>query len=204
MTQIFEPIGEQDSRLVAGATGLLAEFNAGGLLEASDLHVATRVGDLGGESDERVLLGVALAVRAVRHGSVCVDLATVRDLAPELLWPQAREWSAAIEGSPLLAAGAVRLDYGLLYLDRYHRQEVQVRDDLHERATQAPPEVDEPALAAAVQRIRSARFSAEQEDARCSRGPPMDDRAHRWPRHRQDHHGRAAARAAGRPGPPAR
>ena len=68
---------------------MLAEFNAGGLLEASDLHVATRVGDLGGESDERVLLGVALAVRAVRHGSVCVDLATVRDLAPELPWPQA-------------------------------------------------------------------------------------------------------------------
>jgi exodeoxyribonuclease V alpha subunit len=165
MTQIFEPIGEQDSRLVAGATGLLAEFNAGGLLEASDLHVATRVGDLGGESDERVLLGVALAVRAVRHGSVCVDLATVRDLAPDLSWPQAREWSAAVEASPLLAAGVVRLDYGLLYLDRHHRQEVQVRDDLRERATQTLPEVDEPALAAAVQRIRSERLSAEQEDA---------------------------------------
>ena len=59
----------------------------------------------------------------------------------------------------------MRLDYGLLYLDRYHRQEVQVRDDLRERAAQAPPEIDEPALAAAVQRIRSDRFSAEQEDA---------------------------------------
>jgi exodeoxyribonuclease V alpha subunit len=165
MTELFEPVGEQDWRLVAGASGLLDEFNQAGLLEASDLHVATRLGDLAGESDERVLLAVALAVRAVRHGSVCVDLATVLDLAPELSWPEPPGWAAAIECSPLLAAGALRLDFGLLYLDRYHRQEVQVHDDLRMRTAQPPPQVDEVALAAAAQRVRSDRLSMEQEKA---------------------------------------
>ena len=76
-TTIFEPVGEHDWRLVAGAEGLLGELNAAGVLESSDVHVALRLGDLAGEDDERVLAAVALAVRAVRHGSVCVDLATV-------------------------------------------------------------------------------------------------------------------------------
>ena len=33
-----------------------------------------RVGRLGGETDERVLLAAALTVRALRQGSVCVEL----------------------------------------------------------------------------------------------------------------------------------
>ncbi len=129
MSELFEPVDEHDWRIAIGATGLLATFNEAGLLTSSDLHVATRVGALGGESDERVLLAVALAVRAVRRGSVCLDLATVAATAPELPWPE--EWPVA--GSPLVHAGVVRFEHGLLYLDRYHRLERQVHDDLAAR-----------------------------------------------------------------------
>jgi exodeoxyribonuclease V alpha subunit len=165
MTELFEPVGEHDWRLASGATGLLGDFNREGLLESTDLHVADRLGDLAGEPDERVRLAVALAVRAVRHGSVCVDLATVPDLAPELPWPAADDWLAAVAASPVVAAGAVRLDHGLLYLDRYHRLETQVLDDLADRTAQPAPEVDEAALAAAVERVRGDHLSPEQEAA---------------------------------------
>ena len=87
MTELFEPVSEHDWRLTRGGGDLLSAFNAGHLLTASDIHVATRVGELGGESDERVLLALALAVRAVRRGSVCLDLAAVPQAAPELPWP---------------------------------------------------------------------------------------------------------------------
>ena len=165
MTELFEPTGEQDWRIATGASGLLAAFNEGGVLTSSDLHVATRIGALGDEEDERVLLAVALAVRAVRRGSVCLDLATVPETAPDLAWPAPAAWTAAIEASPLLAAGVVRWELGLLYLDRYHRLETQVHDDLALRLAQAPPDVDEARLESALAKVRAGHFSPEQEAA---------------------------------------
>lgn len=137
MTDLFEPIDATDARLALGATGLLGAFNAAGVLTSADVHVASALGRLGRESDERVLLAVALAVRAVRGGSVCVDLATVAD-PPDLPWPAADDWSHAVAASPLVTAGLVRWDNDLLYLDRYHEQETQVVDDLLSRAATAP------------------------------------------------------------------
>ena len=64
MTELFEPTSEHDWRLARGRTGLLAAFNDGLLLTSADLHVATRVGALGREDDERVLLALALAREA--------------------------------------------------------------------------------------------------------------------------------------------
>lgn len=172
MTELFEPVGEQDPRLALGATGPLAELNRAGLLEAGDLHVATRVADLAGETGpdagpdaDLVLLALALAVRAVRHGSVAVDLATAPGVAPELDWPEPGAWLRAVEGSRLVAQGALRLEHGLLYLDRYHRLEQQVCDDLLARAGQRPPEVEEAALAAALERVGAGRLSAQQREA---------------------------------------
>ena len=77
------------------ATGLLAEFASAGVLSAADVHVALRLSRLGHEPSETVLLAAALAVRGVRTGSVCVELATVADsvvpdedaLPVELPWP---------------------------------------------------------------------------------------------------------------------
>jgi exodeoxyribonuclease V alpha subunit len=161
MTELFEPVDEHDWRLAAGADGLLATFNAAGVLTSSDVHVATRVGALGGEDDERMLLAVALTVRAVRRGSVCLDLATVTATAPDLPWPD--EWPIA--DSPLVHAGVVRWERGLLYLDRYHRLESQVHDDLAARLALAPPTVDELRLEAALAKAGGGHFSDEQRAA---------------------------------------
>lgn len=120
-------------RVAGSAAGLLAEFNHAGVLEAADVHAAQRISALGGETEETVTLAVALAVRALRGGSVCVDLRTVAADAdaPELAWPETAGWLAAVRDSKLAAAGVVRL-YGesLLYLDRYWREEQQVCADL--------------------------------------------------------------------------
>lgn len=148
-----------DARLAHAATGLLAAFNTAGVLDSADVQVANRVGRLGGEGDERVLLAVALAVRAVRLGSVCVDLAavghTVLGEGDELVdvsalpWPEPRSWLAVCVAGPLVADGPtapagrpLRLVDGLLYLERYWREEESVRRSLAERAAVAPPAVD--------------------------------------------------------------
>jgi exodeoxyribonuclease V alpha subunit len=165
MTELFEAVGDHDRRLALAATGLLGDLNRAGVLEAGDVHVALRVGDLGGERDERVLLAVALAVRAVRSGSVCVDLATIASVAPELPWPALETWAAAVAASPLVAAGVVRHEPPLVYLDRYHRLETQVGDDLLDRVAADAPPVDEAALEAALARVRGEHLSAAQEAA---------------------------------------
>jgi exodeoxyribonuclease V alpha subunit len=154
MTDLFEPVDATDARLALGATGLLAHFNAAGVLTSADVHVAAALGRLGREADEQVLLAVALAVRAVRGGSVALDLATVAD-PPDLPWPSAPGWAAAVAASPLVAAGLVRWDNDLLYLDRYHEQETQVVDDLLSRAATSPDH-DPDRMAASMARLVTA------------------------------------------------
>ncbi len=118
-----------DRRLARSATGLCREANLAGVLVAADVHVATRVGAAVGERDEEALLAAALAVRGIRQGSVCVDLTSVPELAPGLPWPQ-DGWTDRVLGSRLAAAGVLHVEEGLVYLDRYWREEKQVCDDL--------------------------------------------------------------------------
>ncbi|HRW18964.1 MAG TPA: exodeoxyribonuclease V subunit alpha, partial [Dermatophilaceae bacterium] len=127
-----------------------------GVLESSDVQVAARLGALGGEPDQRVLLAVALAVKALRGGSVCLDLSAVADATPEATgvgWPDPSEWLAAVQASPLVAASVLHLEGPLLYLDRYWREEGLIAARLRERVTAAPPPVDEAVLLAGAQRI---------------------------------------------------
>ena len=146
-----------DRRMATGATGLLAAFNAAGVLEAADVHVATRLGVLAEESRPEVLLAAALAVRATRHGSVCVDLTTIHELPLEddvtLAWPAPATWVTAVADSPLVAQTLLRLDGPRLYLDRYWREEGQVCADLLERLGRRAPEVDPVVLDAGVLRV---------------------------------------------------
>ena len=123
-----------DVELAIGASGLLRSFNEAGVLDVSDVHVANRICALGKEQDERVALAVALLVRGLRGGSVCIDLpclaATIGD--DELPWPEPVEWLASVRASGLLSEPPVLhlYDDRLLYLDRYWREEKQVCDDL--------------------------------------------------------------------------
>jgi len=69
--------GTVDVPQATRATGLLATFNAAGVLDLADVHTAATVARITGETDETVALALALTVRALRLGSVCVDLTTV-------------------------------------------------------------------------------------------------------------------------------
>ncbi len=139
-----------DPRLARRGDGVLRALNEAGVLEAADVHVARRLGRLGGESDLDVLLAVALAVRAVRNGSVCVDLGDVGRLEPDVAWPAARPWAAAVAASPLVTAGVVHLLGSMLYLSRYWAEESQVVADLTARDRAGAPPLDEAALEAAL------------------------------------------------------
>ena len=88
--------------------------------EPADVHVAQRLTALSQETAPEVALAVQLAVRALRGGSVCVDL---RAAAPEV-GLVADDWLAAVAASPLAGAPPVlRLFGDLLYLDRYWLEE---------------------------------------------------------------------------------
>ena len=109
-----------DVEVAVGATGLLREFNEAGVLDIADVHVAQRLTALGAEPDESVALAVALAVRALRGGSVCVDLQIVAaDVdCPELPWPEPASWLAAVRASTLAGEPPVLCLYDDRLLDR--------------------------------------------------------------------------------------
>jgi len=128
-------VDPMDWRRAPRSSGLLAAFNTADVLSSADVGVAMRCCALAAETDELVALAVALAVRALREGSVCVDLLTVAenlgtDPDTDLPWPAPGDLVAAVRSSPLTGV-AIRLDEDrLLYLDRYWREEQQVCADL--------------------------------------------------------------------------
>ncbi|MBX9640626.1 MAG: exodeoxyribonuclease V subunit alpha [Mycobacteriaceae bacterium] len=128
-----ETLDPADRRQAVSATGLLREFNAAGVLESADVHVAQRLTAMARESDPAVALALALVVRALRGGSVCVDLQSVQAQVgiPDLPWPSPPQWLAAVLVSPLVGRPPVLRVYdgNLLYLDRYWREEQQVAGD---------------------------------------------------------------------------
>jgi exodeoxyribonuclease V alpha subunit len=164
-------VGLADRHLIVQtASGVLAVFNRAGVLNAADVHTAETVSRIAQESDDRVRLALALTVRALRNGSVCIDLRTVHSTAFDeveaaidiaaLPWPEPDEWMEACEASALVACGAgepggrpLRLAGGLLYLERYWRQEELVRIQLQRRFHAPPPEIDQSRLAAALARL---------------------------------------------------
>ncbi|MEV6223380.1 exodeoxyribonuclease V subunit alpha [Nocardia fluminea] len=146
-------------------TGLLRVFNEAGVLAAADVHVAIRLGRMGREDSEDVLFAAALAVRAVRSGSVCLELARMREIGIDadetrdsatgidpatLPWPDTDRVLTALRRSPLIRGGQsgplrplrmVEADAeggALLYLDRYYQQEQTLRRVLTERSTDHP------------------------------------------------------------------
>ncbi|QGN32194.1 exodeoxyribonuclease V subunit alpha [Microlunatus sp. Gsoil 973] len=170
-----------DAQLAHAVGGLLGEFNRAGVLGVADVHAARSIGRIGGEARESVILAVALAVRALRAGSVCIDLRTVADAVfadtaaddateqvdvSSLDWPDSDRWMADCRDSPLVTTAdgpdgrPLRMAGGLLYLERYWRQEESVRLQLQQRSTAGPPTVDLARLRSGLERI----FTAEGLD----------------------------------------
>jgi len=173
---VVETVDLHDARYVRGAAGILRAFNEAGVLAAADVHVALRLAQLATEEDERTALAAALAVRAPRLGSVCVDLATIAstaatdlDIAVDLQalpWPDPEAWVHGLASSPLVAIGEngeedrpLRLVDTTLYLDRYWRDERSVAADLLARNVPAE-DVDEAVLADGLARL----FDGEEPD----------------------------------------
>ncbi len=169
-----------DVRSALRSPAALRAFNDAGVLAAADVHVATRLAALAGETDGEVALAAALAVRGPRLGHVYVDLATVRettvvdveepvDLAA-LPWPDAGAWVVALAASPLVASGEaddaarcpLRLVGTRLYLDRYWREERQIAAELLAFARQDATDVRDDVLADGLARL----FGAGDEGQR--------------------------------------
>lgn len=139
-------------------------WRAAGVLTHADVHIAARLAQLGGltDDDHLVVLAAALAARAPRHGHVCLDLRTVRESAaaevdalrleprtvtfPDLPWPSDPSvWREVIAQSPLVSLETATglsvadrplvLHGDLLYLERYRMLEAQVAADIAERVT---------------------------------------------------------------------
>jgi exodeoxyribonuclease V alpha subunit len=159
---------------------VLRPFQDAGVLTLGDVHTAVQVCRLAGEPNDHVRLALALAVRALRFGSVCLELDRIRQATSdidldggwaavgELPWPAADELLAALRRSPLVIGGPTGLlrpltlidsDGGwLLYLDRYFKQEQTIRRVLTERE-QSRPAVDTTQVATALETL----FRDEQQ-----------------------------------------
>ena len=227
MIDRFEPTGPHDRRLSAVATGVLRDLNQAGMLSAADTQIAGRVSALVGETDESTTVALALAVRAVRLGSVCVDLSDV-DLSdrPPLvesvetgtaslvepvetrpaplvepvetrparlvepvetgpaplvepvetqtqsendaarpLWRAPDRWAARVAASTTAAAGVIRVEGQLIYLDRYWREEQLIRDVVIDRAAEPPPVIDDDLLEAGAIRVFPTGFEEQRAAA---------------------------------------
>jgi exodeoxyribonuclease V alpha subunit len=181
MTQLLP---ETDPRVAQKAPSALADLNALGLFRAADVHVAETLCRLASAElvDDRVLLATALAVHAVRGGSVCVDLAAVASTSFELervtggdeaqvlapgqwAWPEADAWIVAVAESALVQQRVLRLEGSRVYLDRYWREEGQVVDDIRRRLDATQPEVDIAVLGRGAERVFPAAGYDEQRAA---------------------------------------
>jgi len=118
-----------------GAGELLRTYVDDGVIETPDVQVAQRLTTLCGETDERVSLAIALAVRALRGGSVCVDLssADLADLGAEAgqtagqsqAPPRARAKQERLSSAALSRQGRC-MNIGLLFRSNRRRSKSQV------------------------------------------------------------------------------
>lgn len=152
------------SRLELGA---LEPFHAAGVVDVPDVQTAIALLRIGGQaaSEPAVGLAAALCVRALRSGSVCVDLEVdpsswtgEGDDAPELVWPEPSAWRDALADNPLVAHGPdgardrpLRLVGSLVYLQRYWCDEQLISEAMRARSRRVT--VDPEVLSAGLRRL---------------------------------------------------
>lgn len=158
-----------ETPLATTSDALLADFNSVGALTWADVHPAQHLAHLFGEKDSRVKLAIALTVRALRAGSICLPLDRLRELdldedaaeIPEHWWPERQAWADALRASPAVTVGdggagkrPLRLVDGALYLERHFADQESVRRSLLTRLAAAPasgsPEGQQAAIALAL------------------------------------------------------
>ncbi|HET7303873.1 MAG TPA: exodeoxyribonuclease V subunit alpha [Segeticoccus sp.] len=172
--ETFEWTGPHDRRLALSASGALHDLNRAGVLGAADVHVARTLARVAHEQDEAAVLAAGFATRAIRLGSVAVDLTSVATTLTDFteaggvalpgadLWSDGTGWTQRVADSALARQGALVVEHDLVYLQRYHHQEVQVVRDLQSRAAQPPPPLDEELLDVGLARVFPGDGYAEQ------------------------------------------
>ncbi len=187
-TIVVDPFGASRSHAASGPMALFADAT---VLDAADVHVGrtlVRLASAATADDDLVALGIAFAVRAVRLGSVTVDLETIAATATidegtevdvsALPWPDPQSWRAALATSPLVAVGddaddlgpdgaarPLRLLDSRLALDRYWRHERAIVSDLLARTGVPVSDVDEHLLADGLERLFPDRRDPDEPDA---------------------------------------
>lgn len=115
-----------------------------GVLNPAEVQVATTIGRIAGDDDPLVLATIGLAVRAVRYGHVCLELARVvaQGLVDDdgrrvdVAMPAVDDWRDILIASPLVRSRLAPDDTPLvidddrLYLDRYWRLEQRLAQGL--------------------------------------------------------------------------
>lgn len=151
-----------ERRGAVGVDGLLADFQDADIVTPADARVgrtwrdiALAAGRAGGSpaEDEQFELAVALAVRALREGSTCLELdraaqqfppmatpfeqSAAVTAAPARDWPQLEDWRAVLQGHPMVSEPVVGtidrpllLDGDRCYLTRFWQAEQVVRSAL--------------------------------------------------------------------------
>ncbi|WP_262851535.1 exodeoxyribonuclease V subunit alpha [Mumia quercus] len=172
-----------DSALSVVAEGRLRTLNEAGFLDGSDCVVTDRIcRQLGEDVTGDAALALAFAVRAVRDGSTALALDSVAALTADLededdegdvdgepptvggtvALPEPGLWLDTVRSSALVAAGVLRVDLGLVYLDRYHADERLIADALWARRTASVRPVDP---AAVEEVMREPGLDDAQKDA---------------------------------------
>ena len=147
--------------------GSLEPFHTAGVLEVPDVQTAVALLRISGQpaGGPEVGLAVGLCVRALRSGSVCIDLdsdpgtwTSETQEAAELQWPTPPAWREALAASTLVAVGEdatrdrpLRMVGSLVYLQRYWCDEQLIRQAMRDRAR--PVAVAPEPLAAGLRRL---------------------------------------------------
>ncbi len=151
-------------------SALLDRLHERGVLSALDVAFARTLGRLAGESAPPVLLGAALASRAVAQGHVCLHLGRLIGAGPlrdesgaaiePAPWPDEAAWWAALRASPLVGGASADStpaplvsDGGRLYLRRYWLYETALAVAIAARATATLDDLDEAVLADGLERL---------------------------------------------------
>lgn len=141
-----------DATDLSASISVLAPFVEAGVFGSYEVNLVATFLRLHPTAGDELVLALALAGRAPRFGHVCAGLelralpsALGEDdegMARALPWPDARQWAHDLIASELVAEPDVGneaplrplvWDLGLLYLQRYWRDEVAVANDLTAR-----------------------------------------------------------------------
>jgi exodeoxyribonuclease V alpha subunit len=173
-------------------TAALEALRAADVLSALDVQTARTLGRLAGESDERVLIALALVSRQAQRGHVCLELSRLAEQgimaeAEAALgrepWPSLEALRAALRASPLVGASGgvehearpVCLDaHDRLYLRRLYDQERSVATAIGDLASSPAERVDEAVLHSGLERLFGAVVAHKPTPTRAAKRAPAD------------------------------